>query len=144
MNGEDGADRQAGSGVDHLARRGGVAALLREKGGEPTRIHPVPRSLDIHEKGAGAEVDHGAGGGEEGERDRDHSVPRPDTEGPEGKEQGIGARSHPHGVPHPAVVRDLLLKRRPLGAQDEALALEYGGHRRLDLVLEGRVLGPQI
>ena len=75
---------------------------------------------------------------------RDHLVPRPDVQGQEGKQEGIGARGTADAGSGAAVVGHLGLESRDLRPEHEHLAFEDLADNRLDLIADRLVLRLQI
>ena len=89
--------------------------------------------VDVHEHRRAAGVVDGAGGGEEGERGRDHLVAGLQVQGAERQEQRVGAAGATDGMPGAREPGDLGLELRDFGAHDEPLALHDGHHGAEDL-----------
>ena len=82
------------------------------------RINVECVGVDVGEDRRGPEPADGAGGGEKGERRHDDFVARPDLQGVQRQQQGIGAGRAADGVRGPAIGGHLALQGRDLRAQD--------------------------
>ena len=136
----DGVDRPHVGGLAVQMDRDDRPRLRRDGAFESCRVEVQGFGLDVDEDGRGAGAPDGAGGREERVRRGDDLVARPDSQGHQGQEQGVGARGAPDGEGGLAVAGGLRLELRDLGAEDEVLALDDAPDRAIDLVADAQVL----
>ena len=98
-----------------MARVRGVTAASRRR-----RIEVEGLRVDVDEDRHGADHHHGARGGHEGERRRDHLVARAHAHRPQRQQQRVGAGVDADPVAGAAEGGQLRLERAPPRAQDEA------------------------
>jgi hypothetical protein len=150
--GDHGQPPPPGHGLD-LVHRGRVTVQVhRHHGARPRRhggleapgIEIVRLRVDVDEDGHGPEHHHGARGGHEGERRRDHLVARTHAHGLQGEEQGVGPGVEADAVTGAAERGQLRFERLHLGAQNEATAREHARGGGEQLARERRVLAHEV
>ena len=103
------------------------------------RIEVERHRIDVGEERRGAEPDDRARGGPEAERRGEHRDARPDPEGAEHEEKGVGAGADADRVRHAAVCRHRGLEALHLLVQMIAFLPEFG--HNCFLLLQRTVLG---
>jgi hypothetical protein len=150
--GDHGQPPPPGNGLD-LVHRGTLTVQVHGHHGarprghgrlEAPRIEIVSLRVDVDEDGHGADHHHGARGGDEGERRRDHLVARAHAHRLQGEEQRVGAGVEADAVAGAAERGQLRFERLHLGAEDEAAAREHAGGGGEQFVGERRVLAHEV
>ena len=115
--------------VDRQDRpRRGADARLDRRG-----VEAVGDRVDVAEDRRGAHPGDGLGRGVEGVRGGDDLVARPDVQGVERDDEGVGAVGDARAGPAAEALRDGRLQGPPLGAEDEAPAVEHPRDGGVDL-----------
>ena len=119
--------------------------------GIPVQRFRHSRHVDV--KGVGLDVDknrrrarqrHGAGGREEGERNRHHPIARADVKGFKRQQQGVRTGGATDGECRSTICGELLLNAPHLFAQDELRRIDNARDRGHDFVAQRRGLRGQI
>lgn len=107
-------------------------------------INQVGMRIDIDKDGGGTESKNTAGGGEEGIDRDDNLIARPDPDGTEGDDQGIGAGGQTDGMFDFQVGGDFGFESLLVGTENELAGLQDALDGSVYLGFDGVILGDEV